>query len=159
MIKSEKIHLIRTDSRNPEFQNLVHRLDEELAIRDGPQHGFYHQFNGLKGLDRVVLVLNNGLPVGCGALKEFEPGVLEVKRMFTNPEHRGQGLAGRLLAELEQWALEDGYSRIILETGRRQPEAIGLYRKHGYLQTGNYGPYVGINNSLCFEKKLNSGKP
>ncbi|MDX1333169.1 MAG: GNAT family N-acetyltransferase [Robiginitalea sp.] len=150
---------IHTDSGDKGFQKLVALLDSELAERDGSQHAFYHQFNGLEGLDRVVLGLVDGQVVGCGALKEFKLDTLEVKRMFTLPEYRGGGLAGKLLLELEQWASEDGYSRIILETGRRQPEAIGLYRKHGYRRTENYGPYVGVSNSLCFEKRLKEGKP
>ena len=154
-MKRLELLFIRTDSGNLDFQELVKKLDAELAERDGPQHGFYHQFNGIEGLDRVVLAVKDGRAVGCGALKELEADVLEVKRMYTVPEQRGRGLAGKLLHELEQWAVEDGYARIVLETGRRQPEAIGLYQKHGYLKTENYGPYIGVDNSVCFEKKLN----
>jgi GNAT superfamily N-acetyltransferase len=108
----------------------------------------------MEGLDRVVLAYTDQRAVACGAIKATESGDLEVKRMFTIPGFRGRGLAGRLLQELERWAFEEGYSRIVLETGRRQPEAIGLYRKHGYCQTENYGPYIGVANSVCFEKKL-----
>ena len=154
-MKRLELLFIRTDSGNLDFQELVKKLDAELAERDGAQHGFYHQFNGIEGLDRVVLAVKDGRAVGCGALKELEADVLEVKRMYTVPEQRGRGLAGKLLNELEQWAVEDGYARIVLETGRRQPEAIGLYQKHGYLKTENYGPYIGVDNSVCFEKKLN----
>ncbi len=154
-MKRLELLFIRTDSGNLDFQELVKKLDAELAERDGAQHGFYHQFNGIEGLDRVVLAVKDGLAISCGALKELEADVLEVKRMYTVPEQRGRGLAGKLLYELEQWAVEDGYARIVLETGRRQPEAIGLYQKHGYLKTENYGPYIGVDNSVCFEKKLN----
>lgn len=158
MQMAAELHFTRTDSRNPEFQKLVSHLDAELAERDGSQHGFYHQFNGLDGLDRVVLASVDGLVVSCGALKEFEADVLEVKRMYTVPERRGRGLGGRLLHELEQWAAEDGYATIVLETGRRQPEAIGMYTKQGYLQRENYGPYIGVANSVCFEKRLHTNR-
>jgi GNAT superfamily N-acetyltransferase len=79
---------------------------------------------------------------------------MEVKRMFTVPESRGKGLAGFVLTELEIWATELGYSKCILETGRRQPEALALYKKAGYAIIPNYGQYAGVDNSVCFEKKL-----
>lgn len=153
-MKHQTIHLLRTDSENPDFRMLVRLLDAELAERDGPQHGFYHQFNGLEGLDRVVLAQNGGQSVACGAMKIFDGNALEVKRMFTSPSNRGQGLAGLVLRELEQWAAEEGFTRIVLETGKRQPEAVSFYNKHGYGRIENYGPYKGVANSLCFEKWL-----
>ncbi len=153
-MKNEKIQLFRTDSENGHFRNLVRDLDAELAERDGPQHGFYHQFNGLEGLDRVVLAEQEGKSVACGGMKAFDPDTLEVKRMFTCPTNRGQGLVGLVLGELEHWAAEDGYKRIVLETGKRQPEAVSFYNKHGYSRIENYGPYIGVANSVCFEKMV-----
>ena len=67
---------------------------------------------------------------------------------------RGKGIATKILSEMERWAAELGYARCILETGKRQPEAIQLYRKNAYAQIPNFGQYAGIENSLCFEKKL-----
>ena len=92
--------------------------------------------------------------VGCGAMKEFDPTAMEVKRMFTLPEYRGRGVAQKVLMELEQWALALGYVRCVLETGKRQPEAIALYTRAGYQITENYGQYKGMENSVCFEKLL-----
>ena len=70
------------------------------------------------------------------------------------PEARAKGLASLILGELENWALELGFEKCILETGRMQPEAIALYEKNGYYRTTNYGQYTGVENSLCFEKNL-----
>ena len=148
------VKLIRTDSRDPNFRELVSLLDAELAERDGPQHGFYHQFNGLEGLDRVVMVGQGGKMIACGAMKDFFTNTLEVKRMYTRETSRGQGLASKILLELERWAAEDGYDRIVLETGKRQPEAVAFYQKHNYKRIENFGPYKGVDNSLCFEKRL-----
>jgi GNAT superfamily N-acetyltransferase len=92
--------------------------------------------------------------VGCGAMKEFEPGVMEIKRMFTLPGSRGKGIATRILAELEKWAAELLIEKCILETGKRQSEAVELYKKNAYNIIPNYGQYAGVENSLCFEKKL-----
>jgi len=79
---------------------------------------------------------------------------MEVKRMYTIPEWRGKGIASVILSELESWATELGYEKCVLETGKKQPEAVGLYRKNGYSQIPNYGQYEGIENSLCFEKRM-----
>ena len=79
---------------------------------------------------------------------------MEVKRMYTLPEYRGKGLAAMVLSDLEKWASELAYKRCVLETGKRQPEAIKLYEKNGYQVTPNYGQYIGIENSVCFEKPL-----
>ena len=74
--------------------------------------------------------------------------------MYTLPEHRGKGIAMRILSELERWAAEASYEKCILETGKRQPEAIALYKKSGYSLIPNFGQYENIENSLCFEKPL-----
>lgn len=154
MGKATRFHTRRTDFRDPAFRALVARLDRELAERDGADHGFYDQYNGIDGLDRVVVASCGDVPVGCGALKPFAPDAYEVKRMFVVPGFRGRGAAPAILGELEAWAAESGAVRCVLETGKRQPEAITFYRKSGYSQTENYGPYRGVENSLCFEKRV-----
>lgn len=150
------IYLKRTNSDNPDFITLVRLLDADLAIRDGEEHAFYAQYNKIDSIKHVVLAYESGMPLGCGAIKEFEPGTMEVKRMFVSPEGRKKGIATQLLAELEDWARELSYNRCILETGLKQPEAIGLYRKNDYGQIPNYGQYAGVENSVCFEKQLNT---
>lgn len=144
----------RTDSKNSDFQAMVVELDADLAIRDGDEHDFYHQFNGIENLHHVLVVYANDYPVACGALKEFSSGVAELKRMYCIPEQRGQGIATATLRELENWALENQWNRIILETGKMQPEAIALYQKNNYRITENYSPYIGKLNSVCMAKLL-----
>jgi GNAT superfamily N-acetyltransferase len=77
---------------------------------------------------------------------------MEVKRMYVPLEHRSQGIASLVLQELENWAKELGYKKCILETGKKQPEAIRLYEKCGYKSIPNYGQYAGVENSVCYEK-------
>jgi putative acetyltransferase len=74
--------------------------------------------------------------------------------MYTEPAKRGKGIAARVLSELEKWAAELSYQKCILETGIRQPEAISLYTKSGYKRIPNYGKYLNVENSVCFEKEL-----
>jgi len=148
------IKLLRTNSDNPDFIELVKQLDAELAIRDGQDHSFYSQFNKIDKIRHVVLATENGKPLGCGAIKEYAPTTMEVKRMFVSPEGRNKGIGTMILSELENWAGELSYGKCILETGKKQPEAIRLYEKNGYTLIPNYGQYAGIANSVCFEKKI-----
>jgi putative acetyltransferase len=154
--KPEMIKLIRTDSDNGDFVGLVKYLDADLAERDGKDHSFYAQFNKIDKIKYVVVAYEDGKPVGCGAIKEYAPDTMEVKRMYTPPESRGKTIASQVLAELEIWAAELSYEKCILETGKKQPEAIGLYQKNGYQLIPNYGQYAEIENSLCFEKVVSS---
>jgi putative acetyltransferase len=148
------ISLIRTNSDNPDFQKLVRELDKELAIRDGADHAFYDQFNKITNIKYVVLAFDKYKPVGCGAIKEYENKIMEVKRMFVPLESRGKGIAAIVLSELEKWAKELNYDKCILETGEKQPEAISLYKKNNYIIIPNYGQYANAETSVCFEKKL-----
>lgn len=147
------IKLIRTDSYNRDFIELVKYLDADLAEKNGGDHSFYAQFNKIDKIKHVVVAYENDKAVGCGAMKEYSPDTMEIKRMYTSPEKRGQGIATGILAELETWATELDYGKCVLETGKRQPAAIELYQKNGYKITPNYGQYVGIENSVCFEKE------
>ena len=100
------INLIRTDSHNPDFIALVKLLDADLVVKDGDEHPFYAQYNKLDSIRYVMVAYENKVAVGCGAIKEFSPDVMEVKRMFTAPEHRGKGIATMILSALEKWAAE-----------------------------------------------------
>ena len=148
------INILRTSSENHDFIELVRLLDADLAIRDGDKHAFYDQFNKIDNIRFVVVAYINNKPAGCGAIKEYKPDTMEVKRMYVLPENRKKGIASKIITELEIWASELSYSKCILETGKGQPEAIELYKKNGYTLIPNYGQYAGVENSLCFEKRL-----
>jgi putative acetyltransferase len=144
----------RTDSTDPDFVRLVRMLDADLAERDGAENAFYSQYNKIDMIRHAVVIALNGEASACGAMKEFEADSMEIKRMYTHPEKRGQGLAKSVLAALEAWAKESGYRSCVLETGKRQPEAIALYASQGYFVIENYGQYAGVENSVCFRKDL-----
>jgi GNAT superfamily N-acetyltransferase len=146
------IELVRTTSDNEDFEKLVVMLDAYLSVLDGEDHAFYAQFNKSSLLKNALVCYENGVPVGIGAYKEFEPNIAEIKRMYTLPEHRGKGIAKAILTELELWAKEDNYKVSILETGFLQHDAIGLYQKLGYEITENFGQYIGVDNSICMKK-------
>jgi len=148
------VRIHRTNSENIDFVQLVARLDNLLAEMDCRDHDFYDQYNKIDKIKHAVVAYYDEFPVACGAIKEFDQETMEVKRMFTSESHRGKGLATEVLAELEKWALELGYSKCILETGKRLPEAVRFYEKSGYKLIPNYGQYVEMENSICFEKRL-----
>ena len=148
------LKLLRTNSENHDFIHLVKFLDAELAERDGEDHVFYDQFNKIDTIRHAVVLYENDKAVGCGAIKEIDVNTTEIKRMYTLLSYRGKGFATQILSELISWAFELNYSRCILETGKKQPEAIRLYEKNGFNRISNYGQYENIENSVCFEKPL-----
>jgi GNAT superfamily N-acetyltransferase len=150
------ITLKRVDCSNHDFIALVKQLDAELALRDGDDHAFYHQFNSINMLKFAVVAYQDQIPIGCGAIKAFDPATMEVKRMFVSTNHRGKGIAKKVLSELELWTKELGCKRCILETGINQPEALALYHKSGFNRVSNYGQYTNVESSFCFEKILAS---
>lgn len=144
----------RTDSSDKDFRYLVSLLDKDLAIRDGDEHAFYSQFNKIENIRNVVVAYDNENAIGAGAFKEYQPAVVEIKRMFVLPEYRGKGIAFEILRQLEKWAAELNNTESILETGKKQPEAIALYQKSGYKIIPNYGQYENVQNSVCMSKKI-----
>jgi putative acetyltransferase len=104
----------------------------------------------------VFLLLRDdgGRAVGCGGIARFDNARGEVKRMYVVPEARGRGLGRRLLDELEAEARRLGYASVVLETGDRQQEAVGLYESTGYERIPCYPPYDSRELSICYEKRL-----
>jgi putative acetyltransferase len=148
------VKLLRTNSAGNDFRELVKLLDADLAIRDGDDHPFYSQFNKIDNIKHVVVAYKDGNPVGCGAMKEYAADTMEIKRMYVTPAYRKKGIATKILTELEIWASELSYAKCILETGKKQPEAIELYKSKNYSFISNFGQYAGVENSVCFEKGL-----
>ncbi|GAB3921382.1 GNAT family N-acetyltransferase [Larkinella terrae] len=145
----------RTTAEDPDFRDLIALLDQDLRGRYQPYQAFYDGFNKVDDLARVVVILDNEQPVGCGCFRPTDdPICVEIKRMFVAHDHRRKGIAERVLRELENWALEERYHFARLETGTKQLEAVGLYLKSGYQRIENYGPYAGMSTSICMEKRL-----
>ena len=102
----------------------------------------------------------DGVPVATGAWRRSPVLALggtapaEIKRMYVVPELRGRGLSTVVLAELERTATAAGHDVLVLETGLKQPEAIGLYTAHGYVPIEGFGHYCGNELSRCFGKRV-----
>jgi putative acetyltransferase len=130
---------------------LVGEQERELAYRYGGADEPPYPANPEA---RYMVAVVGRTAVGCGAIQPLDPVTAELKRMYVRPDHRGRGVARRLLSALEAWAVSAGYDRIRLEAGILQPEAIGLYESSGYDPIAGYGPYERKPFSRCFEKTM-----
>ena len=145
--------LRRTSGNDPDFIALTRRLDAELRAQYGDAQAQYAPYN-LVDTDTAVVVTIDDVPAGCGCFKRFDDEAIELKRMFVDPARRGTGVGRALVGELERWATELGYRAAVLETGVEQHAAIALYERSGYTRIPLYGPYVGMDLSICMRKQL-----
>jgi GNAT superfamily N-acetyltransferase/uncharacterized glyoxalase superfamily protein PhnB len=130
---------VELSGRYPEAEARHFRLDaEEVA----------------DGRGAFLVAYRTGKAVGCGAIRRIAQDTAEIKRMYVDPRVRGQGVGRALVAALEAEARRLGVTRLVLETGDRQPEAIALYARLGFARIPPFGEYVGTPSSLCMSKSL-----
>jgi GNAT superfamily N-acetyltransferase len=153
--------VVPTEWDDPRAFDLRHRMDVELVARySGPDTPRLSE-TALLALavdpaDIVATVLavdSEGTAIGHAALRILD-GEWEVKRVIVGGDQRGRGVGRALMAELETIARDSGATRLILQTGNRQPEAVFLYEKIGYTPIPIYEPYSSIPFSRCYEKRL-----
>jgi putative acetyltransferase len=136
---------------------LVAALDAGLAALYPPEQRFGPNLKSehLEAGRGTFLVARDGAqPIGCGALRLLDTTTAEVKRMYVEPERRGNGVGRAVLASLEAAASKMGVERLVLETGVHQEAAIALYRRAGFTQLDCWGEYATATTSVCFEKHL-----
>lgn len=151
---NSQIEITKTTSENPNFIKLIAALDKSLWERYPEFKNNYWGNNVLDLNPNVVIIYLDDKAVACGCFKKYDKNTIELKRMFVSPQVRGMGLAKKIIEELELWAHDLGFSFSVLETLYKQNEAIGLYQKVGYTIVDNYGPYVGLENSICMKKQI-----
>jgi len=153
-MQTNQIILKRKSNTEPDFKNLISKLDKYLSVVNGDDDAFYAPNNVLDPLNTAVIAYYNNKAVGCGCFKRFDEQSVEIKRMYVDPELRSRGIASAVLNELEKWAKESGFEYAVLETGLKLDDANALYRKQGYEVIENYGQYAGIKSSVCMKKAL-----
>ncbi|MEU5847686.1 GNAT family N-acetyltransferase [Saccharopolyspora shandongensis] len=147
---------------HPDAKRLIDELQKEYVVRYGEEDltpvdaAEFRSPGGLFLLGYVDAraVASGGWRTQDGDGPGFRDGDAELKRMYIAPDARGNGLARRMLSELENTAALAGRKRIVLETGIRQPEAIGLYASSGYTEIEKFGVYRDDPLSRCFGKDL-----
>jgi GNAT superfamily N-acetyltransferase len=136
---------------------LIAALNAELSGRypeEGACHFRLEPDEVAAGRGAFLVASRTGKPIGCGAVRRIDEGSGELKRMYVCPEERGRGAGRAILSALEVEAQALGLSRLVLETGVRQTEAIALYRKAGFSDIAPFGEYVTSPLSLCMAKDL-----
>lgn len=151
-----EVEYVRCDGANEDFIECCRQLDLELERRVGKviQREKFAQYNLLDKINEAIVVYLDGKPVGGGGIRAYDGDTVELKRIFVKEEARGHGIGTQLVAELMDWARELGYKRMILETGVLLKESCHVYKKLGFETIPNYGPYIGIKESLCMGKDL-----
>jgi GNAT superfamily N-acetyltransferase len=147
--------IIRIQSAgSPAARALIAELDDDLFRR--------YPARVIRGIDIESFEANGGVfavayvegrAVACGGFKPYE-GAVEVKRMYTMPAFRRRGIARAMLKFLGDEAARQGFERAVLETGDKQPEAIGLYSSTGWEPIETFGPHIGDPASVCFATRI-----
>lgn len=150
------LRIERTTVDSPEARALIEALNAELSAtypEPGATHFRLDPDEVAPGRGAFLIARRDGEAVGCGAVRRIDATTAELKRMFTVPRARGTGVASAILAALEAEARALGATRVVLETGTRQLEAMALYERRGYVRIPFYGEYDGPL-SLCMERRL-----
>lgn len=140
-----------------DIRALIAALNETLLALTPAEHCYHMTAEEMAKPGTTVFVARrNGAAIAMGALKRHG-AIGEVKRMFTAPQCQGQGLAGRILAEIEALARAEGLAQLVLETGDRHPAAYRVYEKSGFRRCGPVLDYPDSGFSVFYEKPLLAG--
>jgi putative acetyltransferase len=151
------VEIRREDLGAPAAQKLIQALNAELEGRypeDGANFFRLDAEEVREGRGGFFIAYLAARPIGCGAVRRIEPGVVEIKRMYVDPTARGRGVGRQILDVLDAQARQLGARRLVLETGPRQPDAIALYQHAGFVEIPLFGEYVGSQFSVCMAKDL-----
>ena len=151
------IRIERSDLTSPDAQRLIAGLNAELEMRypePGANHFRLDPDEVAPGRGAFLVAYRGDQAAGCGAVRLLTGGDAEVKRMYVLEAARGLGLGRCMLEALEAEARGLGATRLVLETGVRQPEALGLYASAGFKRIEPFGEYVGSELSVCMAKAL-----
>ena len=149
------IHVSFESPDQPEVVALIAELDAYQDTLYPPESRHSLDLHSLKQPNVIFVVARaeGGQTVGCGAVV-LGSGYGEVKRMYVQPNCRGQGIAKVVLDQLESEARARGCHLLRLETGPYQPEALALYGRSGYERSGPFGAYTNDPLSVFMQKSL-----
>jgi GNAT superfamily N-acetyltransferase len=143
---------------SPVAQTLIAALDAELTglypEDDSANHFRLDREEVAPGRGAFCVAYLNEAPIGCGAVRLIDVRVVEIKRMYVAPAMRGRGVGRAILKALEEEARRLGAIRLLLETGPRQPEAIALYERTGFVRVSAFGGYEDHPLSVFMGKDL-----
>jgi putative acetyltransferase len=141
--------------RTGEFRALIAELNAALLELTPAEHCFHLTVEEMAAPSMTVLVAReDGVAIGCGAVKRHAGGVGEVKRMYTRPSHQGRGIGGRIVLEIERLARAERLTQLVLETGDRHAAAYRVYERAGFERCGPVLDYPDTGWSVFYAKPL-----
>lgn len=142
----------------PTARALIEAVQQEYVVRYGaPDTTPVDPTEFSRPDGRFVVGYVDIIPAAMGGLRRIDRDTVEIKRMYVTPEFRGHGFSRVVLAHLESLAAEIGASRVLLETGPEQPEAMRLYETSGYERVEGFGHYRCEPGSVSYGKALTAG--
>jgi ribosomal protein S18 acetylase RimI-like enzyme len=145
-----------TDGNSEDFQRFYSKTEEYYSSIVGGirnREGFV-PYNISANITRVLIAYVEGVPAGCVGLKTYSENEIEIKRLWVDPEYRGNHIADELMDRIEKRAKYFGYEKAILQTRPQMEAAVSLYLKRGYVLINNYPPYDKLEGAICFSKIL-----
>jgi putative acetyltransferase len=147
------------DPDEPETARLLQRAEAHSHSLYPPEGVHTLPLNALTDRNVYFVVARDPAAIlGCGAVVLHGEGFAEIKRLFVDAGARGRGVGAAILGALEEFAGAKGVRCLRLESGPRQPEAIALYRRAGYLERGPFGDYGESPFSIFMEKMIGQGQ-
>ncbi len=151
-----KVDYIWTNGNNEDFQKFYIKTEEFYSSIVGglKNRAAFVPYNISDSITDVLIASVSGVAVGCAGLKAYSDSDVEIKRVWVDPEFRGNHISTAMMDALEKKALELGFKRTILQTRPQMEEAVHLYTKRGYVLVDNYPPYDKLEGAICFAKEL-----
>ena len=145
-----------TDGNNEDFRKFYLKTEEYYSNIVGglKNREAFVPYNISESISDVLIAYVSGVAVGCSGLKAYSDSDVEIKRVWVDPEYRGNHISTAMMDALEEKASELGFKRAILQTRPQMTEAVHLYTKRGYKQIENYPPYDKLEGAICFAKNL-----
>ena len=151
-----KIDYKRTDGSNEDFHKFYLKTEEFYSSIVGglKNRAAFVPYNISESITDVLIASVSGVAVGCAGLKAYSDSDVEIKRVWVDPEFRGNHISTAMMDALEKKASELGFKRAILQTRPQMEEAVHLYTKRGYVLIENYPPYDKLDGAVCYAKDL-----
>ena len=151
-----KINYRWTDGNDEDFRKFYLKTEEFYSSIVGglKNREAFVPYNLSESISDVLIASVDGVAVGCAGLKAYSDSDVEIKRVWVDPEFRGNHISSAMMDALEQRAAELGFGRAILQTRPQMEAAVHLYTKRGYELIDNYPPYDKLEGAICFAKRL-----
>ena len=145
-----------TNEKDERFIELTKELDNEYFQLHGDVVLKYRHYNDLKDPHIVLIALNWGRPIACASFRLFDKDTIEIRRVYVKKRYRRNGIAYKLIKQLEKLAMEENFKYSVIETGSENTAAINLYKKLDYEVIDSFGQFEGDDLCICMKKQFKS---